>query len=74
MTLVSVTSNEPDNGTGDGDTPNDIVIIDDRTFNLRAERAGSGDGRIYTITYRVTDSCGNSNEYSIFVTVAKSQK
>ena len=26
MKLVSVTSNEPDNGLGDGDTANDIVI------------------------------------------------
>lgn len=31
VTLVSVTSNEPDNGEGDGNTVNDIVIIDDLT-------------------------------------------
>ena len=58
--LVSVTSNEPDNGLGDGDTANDIVIVDDYHFKLRAERSGNGDGRIYTITYKVTDDCGNS--------------
>ncbi len=57
--LVSVVSNEPDNGLGDGNTINDIVIVDDFTFKLRAERAGGGDGRIYTITYRATDACGN---------------
>jgi uncharacterized protein len=63
--LVSVTSNEPDNGLGDGDMPNDIVIIDDFTFDLRAERSGLGNGRIYTITYQATDSCGNSSiEYA----------
>jgi uncharacterized protein len=39
ITLVSVTSNEPDDGLGDGDTPNDIVIVDDFHFQLRAERA-----------------------------------
>ena len=69
MTLVSVTSNEPDNGLGDGDTANDIVIVDDFTFNLRAERSGTGQGRVYTITYQVTDACGNSTLASATVTV-----
>ena len=59
VTLVSVTSSEPDDGLGDGDTPNDIVIVDDFTIKLRAERAGGDEDRIYTITYQVTDSCGN---------------
>ena len=63
--LVSVTSNEPDDGLGDGDTANDIVIVDDFHFQLRAERSGNGDGRIYTITYKVTDACGNSATQSV---------
>jgi hypothetical protein len=67
--LVSVTSNEPDDGLGDGDTPGDIVILNDYTFLLRAERAGVGSGRIYTITYRVTDACGNAAEQSAIVRV-----
>jgi len=69
VTLVSVTSNEPDDGLGDGDTPIDIVIVDDYTFKLRAERAGTGMDRIYTITYQVTDACGNSTLASVMVTV-----
>ena len=52
-------SNEPDNGTGDGNTTNDIqgadIGSDDRDVMLRAERAGNGNGRVYTLTYRVTD-------------------
>ncbi len=60
ITLVSVESNEPDNGDDDGDTINDIVVVDDFTFMLRAERSGIGTGRVYTITYQVTDACGNS--------------
>jgi predicted extracellular nuclease len=73
VTLVSVVSNEPDNGLGDGDTPNDIVINPDGTIDLRAERFGGGDGRIYTLTYMATDACGNSTEATATVTVPKSQ-
>jgi uncharacterized protein len=69
VTLVSVTSNEPDNGEDDGNTVNDIVIVDDTTFKLRAERSGEGDGRVYTITYQVTDDCGNTAEGTATVTV-----
>ena len=69
--LVSVTSSQPDDGLGDGDTPNDIVIDedDDFTFKLRAERMGGDEDRIYTITYRVTDACGNWTEATATVTV-----
>lgn len=35
--LVSVTSNEPDNRLGDGDTANDIVIVDDFTIQLHSK-------------------------------------
>jgi len=73
VTLDSVTSNEPDNGLGDGDTENDIVIVDNFHFQLRAERSGTGEGRVYTITYTVTDDCGNSTTQSVMVTVPKSQ-
>jgi uncharacterized protein len=73
ITLVSVSSNEPDNGLGDGDAPNDIVIVDNTTFWLRAERSGTGTGRVYTITYMVTDACGNSTIQSATVTVPHDQ-
>jgi hypothetical protein len=63
--LNSVTSNEPDNaeGMGDGDTVDDIqgaaAGTADFQFQLRAERAGTGQGRTYTIIYRGTDDSGN---------------
>ncbi len=68
--LLSVTSNEPDNAEGpaDGNTTDDI-IIDDYHFQLRAERSDNGTGRTYTITYVVTDACGNSTTQSATVTV-----
>jgi hypothetical protein len=67
--LVSVTSNEPDNGTGDGNTVNDVVIVDDDSFLLRAERSANGTGRVYTITYEVKDNAGNTTIATAIVTV-----
>jgi endo-1,4-beta-xylanase len=76
--LVSITSNESDIGLGDGDTSNDIQGAsfgqDDREFRLRAERSGTGSGRIYTITYAVTDGSGNSTLGQATVQVPKSSQ
>jgi uncharacterized protein len=76
VSLVSVTSNEPDNAPGDadGDTTNDIVIEDDDTFRLRAERSEDGTGRVYTITYTATDACGNVTQATAVVRVPLSTK
>jgi hypothetical protein len=73
VVLSSVTSNEPDNGLGDGDRANDIqgadVGTDDRSFKLRAERAGLGGGRVYTIEYAAFDASGNTATAEAAVTV-----
>jgi hypothetical protein len=71
--LVSITSNEPDNGLGDGDTAGDIEIRPDGRIFLRAERSGNGNGRIYTLTYSATDSAGNVTYSTTEVNVPKSQ-
>ncbi|MGD8473477.1 MAG: ExeM/NucH family extracellular endonuclease, partial [Anaerolineae bacterium] len=67
--LVSVTSSQPDDGLGDGDTADDIVIVNDFTFKLRAERMGGDEDRIYTIIYTATDDCGNVTFATATVTV-----
>ncbi|MBZ5538628.1 MAG: lamin tail domain-containing protein [Acidobacteriia bacterium] len=67
---LSVISNEPINGTGDGDTDPDWVVIDPHHVMLRAERAGTGNGRVYTITITATDSKGNVTTQAVTVTVA----
>lgn len=71
--ILSVTSNEPDNGLGDGDTANDIVISGPMTLKLRAERSGQGDGRIYAITVEAEDAAGNTSTAVVNVTVPKSK-
>jgi hypothetical protein len=72
--IVLVTSNEPDNGQGDGDTANDIVITGPLTVDLRAEHAAGGDGRIYTATVQCTDGNGLSAAGTAVVTVDKKDK
>jgi uncharacterized repeat protein (TIGR01451 family) len=70
-TTLSVTSNEPDNGLGDGDTANDIEVVNNHLVRLRAERSGTGAGRVYTITVTATDSHGNTTTSTVTVSVPK---
>jgi hypothetical protein len=75
--LESVTSDEPDAGTGPGDLPNDIQGwtpgTADTSGRLRAERADGGDGRVYTFTYVGKDEAGNSTTCSTTVRVPKNR-
>jgi len=71
-----MTSNEADDGSGAGDgrTRNDIQLgAYDYHFGLRAERAGTGTGRIYTAVYTATDGSGNSTTEAAFVLVPHDQ-
>jgi hypothetical protein len=69
-TITSVTSNEPVNGAGDGNTSTDWQIVDAHHVNLRAERSGTGTGRVYTITITCTDGGGHTSTKAVLVTVA----
>ena len=77
IVLLSVVSNEADNGVADGNTDNDVQGVtagtDDRSFQVRAERSAVGSGRVYTATYRATDASGNSAEVSATVVVPLNQ-
>ena len=60
VVITKVTSDEPEDGPGDGNTLNDIVIAPDcKSVQLRAERNGDANGRVYKITLQVKDSSGN---------------
>ena len=76
--LKSTTSNEPDNGMGNGDTPNDIQGFEvgkpDTQGQLRAERSELGTGgRIYKLAYQAWDAAGNVQTCIVAVTVPHDQ-
>lgn len=71
VVIEKVTSDEIENGNGDGNTTNDIVIASDcKSVQLRSEREGDGNGRVYTITFKVTDTHGNVGRATAKVVVA----
>jgi alpha-tubulin suppressor-like RCC1 family protein len=71
--ITTVTSNEPENGLGDGDTSPDWAITGDLTLDLRAERSGKGTERVYTITVTCTDDSGNSATKTVTVAAPHSK-
>jgi hypothetical protein len=76
VVITRVTSDEPDDavGGGDGNTTNDIVIANNcHSVQLREERNGSGNGRVYRIYVAITDGCGNTGTASFPVSVRANQ-
>jgi hypothetical protein len=79
--IVSVTANEPVLGPGSGNTTPDWIISDPGPkaspatlgVQLRAERAGGGTGRIYTINVSCSDASGNTTPGLTTVTVSHDQ-
>jgi predicted extracellular nuclease len=68
---LSVESNEPVDGEGDGNTAFDWEIVDAHHVRLRAERDGRGTGRVYTITVTCRDASGNATVRVATVRVPK---
>lgn len=74
--LESIESSEPDDaeGAGDGHTVGDVrdagTGTADLAFALRAERAGGGPGRVYTVTYAIADGPAAGTKATVVVTVA----
>jgi hypothetical protein len=70
---ATVSSNEPEDGLGDGDIAPDWTEpeIDNGiiSLQLRAERSGCGDGRIYTITIIATDDSGDTSSADVEIIV-----
>lgn len=71
--ITHVTSNEPINGRGDGNTRWDWEITSAMGVNLRAERAGLLNDRIYTLWFTCRDAGGASVTGTTTVTVPHDQ-
>ncbi|HKP45406.1 MAG TPA: immunoglobulin domain-containing protein, partial [Pyrinomonadaceae bacterium] len=72
VVIQKVSSDEPEDNPsgGDGNTLNDIVINPNcKSVQLRRERDGNLNGRVYTITFKVSDSFGNSTTATVKVNV-----
>jgi hypothetical protein len=75
VTLVSITSSEPDDAPGskDGATHGDIAGASPgepgADIMLRAERDGDGPGRVYSLQYQARDGGGNTTPAVGVVTV-----
>ncbi|MBC8068801.1 MAG: hypothetical protein IAG13_10750 [Deltaproteobacteria bacterium] len=68
-----VSSDEPDDDNGDGNTDADVVIVASDAVQLRSERQGGSNGRVYTIGFTVTDGSGNVTEAACEVAVDHDQ-
>jgi hypothetical protein len=58
LTVTGVTQDEPVNGLGDGDTSPDAVLQEGGKVLLRAERTGTGNGRVYHVAFMADDGSG----------------
>ena len=68
--IDEIGSDEPNNGKGDGNTTDDILVSDDcHSTQLQAERSGNGNGRVYVITLAVMDLHGNIDTAAFTVEV-----
>jgi FtsP/CotA-like multicopper oxidase with cupredoxin domain len=73
--ITSVTQDEPVSGGGDGNTAPDAQVVPGHPeqIMLRSERSGNGNGRVYRITFTVSDGRGGTCSRTIFVTVPHDQ-
>ena len=61
LTVAHVTQDEPLDGLGDGNTSPDATLGPaSNQVNLRAERSGTGDGRVYRISFTGSDGRGGT--------------
>jgi len=71
ITITRITQDEPTNGTGDGDACPDGLGIGTVAAQLRAERSGAENGRVYSIYFSATDGKGGTSQGVVKVGVPK---
>jgi uncharacterized repeat protein (TIGR01451 family) len=60
IAITGIWQDEPTNGLGDGDTAIDGQIGSGNAFAVRAERSGTGNGRVYHVSFSAGDGAGGS--------------
>lgn len=71
--VTGVRQDEALTGGGSGSTAFDAKLASGGSVYIRAERAGTGDGRVYTIAFIATDSNGASCSGTTTVSVPHDQ-
>lgn len=74
--VTSIYQDEPVNaiGNGDGNTSPDAAGVETSTAEVRAERAGRGNGRVYHIGFTAMDADGLSCSGEVQVSVPRDQR
>jgi hypothetical protein len=73
VSIDGVFQDEPVNGKGDGNTRPDATGLGTSTVSVRAERAGGGNGRVYTVFFTASNDAGAQCNGSVEVGVPKSR-
>jgi hypothetical protein len=74
ITITAITQDEPVNGLGDGDQSPDGEGVGLSTAQVRAERSGLGNGRVYAISFLAQDGSGARCQGSVNVYVPHDRK
>lgn len=72
--IDSIFQDEPTAGLGDGDTSPDATILGTNSFNVRAERSGTANGRMYYVNFTATDAVGGTCTGTATIGVAHDQE
>lgn len=73
VTVTGVVQDEPVNTDGDGNTCPDALGVGSAVASVRSERQGSGDGRVYHLSFAASDGRGGTCTGEVVVCVPKSQ-
>ena len=73
LSITGITQDEPVNGLGDGDTSPDGFGVGTAQAEIRVERSGRGNGRVYYISFTADDKKGGTCSGQVIVGVPHDQ-